>query len=71
MKKYLLIYELEIDEEDIDKVVELAEHLLSEPEEVDTKLRLKGIKGEDEEWKSFYNLNDQAENISSFKSKRK
>jgi len=58
MKKYLLIYELEIDEGDIDKVVELAEHLLSEPEEVDTKLRLKEIKSEDEEWERFYDLNE-------------
>ncbi len=71
MKKYLIIYEIEIDEEDIDRVVELAEHLLSDPEEMNIKLRLKEIKGEDEEWKRFYDLNDQAENISSFKSKRK
>jgi len=54
MKKYLVIYEIEIDEEDIDKVVELAEHFLSEPEEVDIKIRLKGIKGENEEWERFY-----------------
>ena len=58
MKKYLLIYELEIDEADIDKVVELAEHLLSEPEGGHTKLRLKEIKSEDEEWERFYDLNE-------------
>jgi len=58
MKKYLLIYELETDEEDIDKVVELADYLLSKPEEVDIKIRLKEIKGEDEEWERFYDLNE-------------
>jgi len=58
MKKYLIIYEIEIDEEDIDKVVELAEHLLSDPEEMNIKLRLKEIKGEDEEWEKFYDLDD-------------
>jgi hypothetical protein len=54
MKKYFVIYELETEEGDIDKVAELAEHLLSEPEEVNTKVRLKEIKGEDEEWERFY-----------------
>jgi len=54
MKKYLLIYELETDEEDIDKVVELADYLLSKPEEENIKARLKEIKGEDEEWERFY-----------------
>jgi len=38
----------------MDNVVELAEHLLSELEEVNTKVMLKEIKGEDEEWERFY-----------------
>lgn len=49
MKKYILIYELEIVADDIEEAEELGEL-----EEVRNKARLKKIEGEDESWERFY-----------------
>ena len=49
MRKYLVIYELEMEAENLKKAVELADL-----EEVKQKARLKRIEGKDESWERFY-----------------
>jgi len=49
MKKYLVIYELEIKAENIEKAEEIADL-----EETKHMVRLKRIEGENESWERFY-----------------
>jgi hypothetical protein len=66
MKKYRLIYELEIEAKNIRKAEELGDL-----EEVKMKARLKKIEGKDESWERFYDVDPTVVGISSFKNKRK
>jgi hypothetical protein len=66
MKKYKLIYELEIEAKNIEKAEELGDL-----EEVKMKARLKKIEGENESLERFYDEELCALGISSFKAKRK
>jgi hypothetical protein len=51
MKRYKVIYEVEIEAADIDQAVELAE---AKEEEFKKKARLKTIEGENDCWEKFY-----------------
>ncbi len=51
MKKYTLIYELEIEAENLDEAEEMAE---AKQEELKRRALLKSIKGENECWERFY-----------------
>lgn len=66
MKKYLLIYELEIEAKNIKKAEELGDL-----EEVKMKARLRKIEGRGESWERFYDVDPSILGISSFKTKRK
>ena len=49
MRKYLVIYELEMEAENLKKAVELADL-----EEMKNRARLKKIEGKNESWERFY-----------------
>ncbi|HUU40475.1 MAG TPA: hypothetical protein VMW42_06030 [Desulfatiglandales bacterium] len=66
MKKYLLVYELEIEAKNIRKAEEIGDQ-----EETKIKAGLRKIEGEGEAWERFYNVDPSVLGISSFKSKRK
>jgi len=53
MKKYLQVYELEIETENIEKAKEIADL-----EETKHMARLKRIEGENESWERFYDGDD-------------
>jgi len=66
MKKYRLVYEVEIEAKNIEKAEELGDQ-----EETRMKARLKKIEGENESWERFYDVDPSILGISSFKTKRK
>jgi len=53
VKKYLVIYELEIEAENVEKAEEIADL-----EETKRNARLKKIEGEKESWERFYDIDD-------------
>ena len=66
MKKYLLIYELEIEAKNIEKAEEIGDQ-----EETKLKAKLRTIEGKGEAWERFYDVDPSVLGISSFKPKRK
>ena len=66
MKKYRLIYELEIEAKNIEKAEEIGDQ-----EETRMRARLKKIEGKNESWERFYDVDPSLLGISSFKNKRK
>jgi hypothetical protein len=66
MKRYLLVYELEIEATSIRKAEEAGDQ-----EETRMRARLKKIEGKDESWERFYDVDPSVVGISSFKNKRK
>ena len=66
MKKYLLIYELEIEAKNIEKAEEIGDQ-----EETKLKAKLRKIEGKAEAWERFYDVDPSILGISSFKNKRK
>jgi len=66
MKKYLLVYELEIEAKNIPKAEEIGEQ-----EETKLKAKLRKIEGKGEAWERFYDVDPSVLGISSFKPKRK
>jgi hypothetical protein len=65
-KKYLLVYELEIEAKSIRKAEEIGDQ-----EETRMRARLKKIVGKDESCEKFYDDEPSVVGISSFKNKRK
>jgi len=53
MKKYTVVYEVEIEAKNIEKAEEIADL-----EETKNKARLKRIEGENESWERFYDTDD-------------
>ena len=66
MKKYLLIYELEIEAKNIEKAEEIGDQ-----EETKMRARFRKIEGKGEAWERFYDVDPSVLGISSFKAKRK
>jgi hypothetical protein len=66
MKKYLLVYELEIEAKNIPQAEEIGEY-----EETKLKARLRKIEGKGEAWERLYDVDPSILGISSFKAKRK
>jgi len=65
-KKYVVVYEVEIEAKNIEKAEEIADL-----EETKHRARLKKIDGKNESWERFYEFDDSLQSSSSFKSKRK
>lgn len=53
MKKYTVVYEVEIEAKNIEKAEEIADL-----EETKNKARLKRIEGDNESWERFYEIGD-------------
>ena len=66
LKKYFVIYELEIEAENLEKAEEIADL-----EETKHRARLKKIEGKKEFWERFYDLDDPSQSPRSFKRKRR
>jgi hypothetical protein len=66
MRKYLLIYELEIKAKNMKEAVEMGDQ-----EETRASARLKRIEGKDESWEKFYDDDPSPLGSSSFKTERK
>jgi len=66
MKKYTVVYEVEIEAKNIKKAEELADL-----EETKHRARLKRIEGKNESWERFYDVDPSLLGISSFKAERK
>jgi hypothetical protein len=66
MKKYTVVYEVEIEARNIKEAEELADL-----EETKHRARLKRIEGKNESWERFYDVDPSLLGISSFKAKRK
>jgi hypothetical protein len=66
MKKYLLIYELEIEAKNIEKAEEIGDQ-----EETKMIARLRRVEGKGEAWERLYDVDPSILRISSFKPKRK
>ena len=66
MKKYLLVYELEIEAKNIPQAEEIGEQ-----EETKLKAKLRKIEGKGEAWERFYDVDPSVLGIGSFKAERK
>jgi hypothetical protein len=66
LKKYLLIYELEIKAKNMKEAVETGDR-----EETRMGVRLKKIEGKDESWERFYDVDPSVLGSSSFKAERR
>ena len=66
MKKYTVVYEVEIEARNIKEAEELADL-----EETKHRARLKRIEGKNESWERFYDVDPSLLGISSLKAKRK
>jgi hypothetical protein len=66
MKKYTVVYEVDIEAKNIEQAEEMADLW-----ETKDKARLKRIEGKNESWETFYESKQSCQNSSSFKNKRK